>query len=138
MSINASDNKNNFKYSNTFNSKHHQMITTASVSSVRREAQQRMLSVIKKKYAPRMRTAARFLLHAVRDALEVENELKEEFVKALGTDNHELIAEATFETSEADGAQTNMMDIKDFAKDVIAAAEWAIYPYEDGVVVVDE
>ena len=72
-----------------------------------------------------MRMASKFLLHAVRDLMQVEQELKEEFAYAIGDANHELNEEATFEPRISGGIVVDFTDVKDFAKQLIQIAEKA-------------
>ena len=98
---------------------------TASGSSLRHQAQRNLLRRILKEHAPRVRMASKFLLHAVRDLMQVEQELKEEFAYAIGDANHKLNEEATFEPRISGGIVVDFTDVKDFAKELIQVAEKA-------------
>ncbi len=98
---------------------------TASCSSLRHQAQRNLLRRILKQHAPRVRMASKFLLHAVRDLMQVEQELKEDFAYAIGDANHHLNEEATFEPRIDGERVVDFTDLKDFAKELIQVAEKA-------------
>ena len=98
---------------------------TAPGSSIRRDAQRKLLRRTLKEYAPRVRMAGKFLLHAARDLLQIEQELKEAFAYAIGDANHELNDEATFQPKVGGGVAVDFVDVKDFAKHIIQDAEEA-------------
>lgn len=97
---------------------------TAPGSSIRRDAQRKLLRRTLKEYAPRVRMAGKFLLHAARDLLQIEQEMKEAFAYAIGDANHELNDEATFQP-KVGGGGVDFVGAKDFAKHVIQDAEEA-------------
>ena len=98
---------------------------TAPGSSLRHQAQRRLLNRILREYAQRVQMASKFLLHAVRDLMQVEQELKEAFAYAIGDANHELNEEATFEPRIRGEIVVDFTDVKDFAKQLIQDAEKA-------------
>ena len=98
---------------------------TASGSSLRHQAQRNLLRRILKQHAPRVRMASKFLLHAARDLMQVEQEMKEDFAYAIGDANHKLNEEATFEPRIGGERVVDFTDLKDFAKELIQVAEKA-------------
>ena len=70
---------------------------TVSASSIRQAAQLKVLREIKKKYTRGMAIAARNMLQAAKDAMEIDKEMAAEFAEALGDDRHHLIYQETFE-----------------------------------------
>jgi hypothetical protein len=73
------------------------MQKTGSVSSIRQAAQRKLLDKTRLQYAKRMGFQMRRIARAVREAMAIERELKEEFAAALGDRDHALNKDATFE-----------------------------------------
>jgi hypothetical protein len=70
---------------------------TAAFSSVRHEAQKKLLDRIRKKYAKRMEAEMKRVLLAMKGAAAIEKEMKMEFEVAIGDKDHDLNRDATFE-----------------------------------------
>ena len=76
---------------------HPSEMSTTTASSIRKAAQVKMLMEIRKKYAPRMALAARFMQQAVAEAEAIDTEMVAEFEEAIGDTRHILLHQMTFE-----------------------------------------